>query len=136
MENEAPSHILTCPKCGGVDTRRSRHSGLSDAFHRALSQHAWRCRTCKHRFYAGAEPALVPEAPKEHSSHRSRRKSKHKSKKEGIRLSTRTRTRLIEAGLFFAMLIVFYLFLRYITQEQGILGGGDASVAGAHLLKG
>jgi hypothetical protein len=45
------------------------------------------------------------------------KKSDHKHKGHH-RLTTRTKTRMTEAVLFLSMLLVFYLFLRYIIQER------------------
>ncbi len=108
---------MNCPKCGENNTRLSRRSTWRDLLHKVASQRAWRCRNCKERFYArgGAEvPAVEAAAPKQ----RTHSKSKQKRKTGQPRLSKRTQTRLVEAGLFVGMLVVFYFFLRYLTQER------------------
>ena len=41
-----------CPSCGGKDTRRSLHGGMLDAFMQMFRKRAFRCRSCRRRFYS------------------------------------------------------------------------------------
>jgi hypothetical protein len=99
--------IVVCPACGGEDTRSAAHR-WTDLSHRLMGQVARRCRTCRNRFYVPAEP---PGDKKSGAA----RKHKHGARR---RLTTRERTWLIQIALFLGMLLIFYVFLRYITQEH------------------
>jgi hypothetical protein len=112
MIGETGINLIKCPKCGGEDTRRSRRDGWGDFLHRFLAHKAYRCRTCRARFFVQDGVVLTSK-----SEERRSKKSEHKHKGQH-RLTMRTKTRLTEAILFFSMLVVFYLFLKYIIQER------------------
>ena len=100
---------MTCPTCASTEVRRSRRFRWGDLFLRIRGRHAYRCRSCRTRFHGkeGAAPA-----------HRSRSGGfRRKLRHGGERISKRLRRRLVEVAIFLLMLVVFYLFLRYLTRE-------------------
>ena len=77
-------------------------------------ERAWRCQACGTRFYARAgssNPVKRPAAA---------------TKK--FRLSKKQRRLAIQIGLGLGLLLVFYLFLHYITQERTSGGEGEMHV--------
>ncbi len=89
--------------------------------YRAGGRQARRCRDCGARFYAGAgqDPAATPAKPKQQP----RRKSR-------FRLSSKDRKLAIQVALFLGLLLIFLVFLRFITQERG--GGGEGRLTPRH----
>jgi len=53
----ATERLLSCPKCGSSDVRRSHHQGTLSAVLRTLGRWPFRCRSCRSRFYRAAPPA-------------------------------------------------------------------------------
>ncbi len=99
---------MICPTCNSTEVRRSRRFHWGDSFSWMRGRHAYRCRNCQTRFYGreGASPA--------------RRKSgsfRRKLWRKGGGIPKTLRRRLIEVGIFLLLLVVFYLFLRYLTRE-------------------
>jgi hypothetical protein len=102
--------VSICPKCGGNDVRLSSHAKWRDRFHAPLGQRALRCRTCGVRFYASPDPAhVIKTAAPKHI------KRSHKS--EGKRGRKRFRRWVVEAIIFVVLLLLFWLFLKYLTKE-------------------
>ncbi len=101
---------LRCPQCSAVDTRPSTRTSMVDRYHSALGEEPWRCRTCRHRFYGKIGASGTAATGK-------KRKRKREEKRPGARLSTRSRKRLIHAALFVTIVVIFYVFLRFITRE-------------------
>jgi len=97
---------MKCPKCGSASVRESRRGKWNDPVHRAVGQTAYRCRDCRARFYF-AEP---PESRSSKNSSRRRRRAAHAHR--GIQ------RRFLEVALFVIALVLFLVFLRYITREQ------------------
>ena len=104
-------------------------------WHRLRGERAYRCRTCRKRFYVSdlvGEPRPVePKREHKHKHHRGRdRRSSSLPKLRHLRASTRRR--LVEAAVFLVMLVVFYVFLRYIVQERPA-GEPSAALAGPSI---
>jgi hypothetical protein len=113
---------MKCPDCRSADTRRSRRFKWADLFHWLQWQTAWRCRKCHTRFYSRVSQSKAP--PNERS-----KPHKHHSHRSGNLLSRIPIRRRMEAGVFVVMLILFYLFLRFITSERAPAGEGDNRIA-------
>src|SRR5690348_8780233 len=102
---------MQCPKCGSAEVRPSHHARWTDVLHSPLGQHAFRCRKCRYRFYA-PEMAASPDSPVH--KHKSRRKSRDRDFRRGMR---RIRPWMWEVAIFALMLLIFFIFLRYLTRE-------------------
>jgi transcriptional regulator NrdR family protein len=96
---------MTCPKCGSQNLRHSRSGKWLDMFHRAARHEPFRCRDCRHRFYAVESSELAQKS------------TKHSHGPKPL-ISKRARRRLVEAVIFAAMLLLFLVFLRYLTREK------------------
>jgi hypothetical protein len=103
--------VTTCPKCGGHDVRLSSHVNWITRLRWPLGQRAFRCRTCRVRFYASPDPSLTADTGA--ASH-----TRRPSRPKGKRGHKRRRRWIVEALIFAAMLLLFWLFLRYLTREQ------------------
>ena len=101
---------MICPECSSPDVRESRSSRMVDVFQRARGRIAYRCRRCRHRFYAS--PGSDNEISK--GAHRVSRHSKRT-------ISSRGRRRLVRKIILFSVFaiafLIFWLFLRYLTKE-------------------
>jgi len=102
---------MTCPKCGSNNLRQSRSGNWLDIFHRAARQDPFRCRDCRHRFYASNSGETADSSTTD-------AKSSKRSHRPKPWIGKRTRRRLVEAAIFVAMLLLFLVFLRYLTQER------------------
>ena len=103
---------MTCPQCTSSDIRRSRDSSWKDILRSLGGQKAFRCRKCRHRFFArpsahpaGNDPARpgrkVPLDP-------ITRKRKLRRLFRGI----------IAVSVLVVMFSLFGLFLRYIAADH------------------
>ncbi len=120
---------MKCPKCGGTELRSSRHARWSDAFHTSFGRRAYRCRSCRARFHAAESPespTAGPELKKNGTSLKHRHKGKLVSKRAG--------RHLIEAAVVVLMLIVFLVFLRYLTREQSPASEPESGYTAGSLL--
>jgi hypothetical protein len=103
---------MTCPQCTSSDIRRSSNSSWKDVLPRLRGRHAFRCRKCRHRFFA------VPSAPPA-AGNPDRRGSKIKldllSKQWKKRRLFR---RVITFAVVVAMFSLFGLFLHYIAEDH------------------
>ncbi len=96
--------MMNCPKCGGSEVRPSSRVKWIDRLRR---KRALRCRTCRARFYAAGPQTEARAARHPGRSH------EHGAKRGG----KRRRRWIIEAVIFAVLLILFLLFLRYLTRE-------------------
>jgi hypothetical protein len=101
---------MNCPSCGNSDVRRSRSLSRRDGFQRVLGRQAYRCRTCRQRFYCSAF-----EEP--------RRSLGIFQKKRGVRVvdfrrRKRMMRRVVTVVVFVVMFSLFGLFLRHISQDH------------------
>jgi hypothetical protein len=91
---------MNCPKCGRSEVRPSSRVQWIDRFRR---KRALRCRTCRARFYGDGPRA-------------SRRLGR--SNKPEVRRGNKRRWRWMRDALIFtALLILFLLFMRFLTRE-------------------
>ena len=102
---------MSCPKCGCKEVRRSRRHKWVDTFHAVRQRKAYRCQECRARFYAkesGHASETRASIQKKHQTHT------HRPSQLG---GKRLRRRLAELVIFGVMLVLFLLFLRYLTRE-------------------
>ena len=102
---------MTCPACGSSEIRVSHYACWRDYFERMCGQEAYRCRSCRVRFYA-SKSALSSEA---HSA--SLKSSRRKDPRLRASAKKRFIRRLIMAVIFGTAFIIFWYFLRYLTAE-------------------
>jgi ribosomal protein L37AE/L43A len=107
---------LLCPQCGSPEVRRSHHHKWFDRFYSPLHRQPYRCRKCRHRFY-GAGSAAASDAV-----------SKRSHKRESKRGMRRLRHWMLEAAIFAVLLLLFFVFLKYLTREP------PASPEGSSLI--
>jgi hypothetical protein len=101
---------MTCPECGSSEIRRSRSGKLKDVFQRVRGREPFRCSKCRVRFFAMVSPEL---AFKETAHSQPGRRSLWNS-----RIKKRLAKRMIVISIFAAALVIFLIFLRYVTTEQ------------------
>lgn len=89
---------MTCPQCKGTDVRTSQRGLWWDQVLSCFGQVAYRCRACRARFHS-----------REDTNHT----GKHAHRRR-IKFDSRLK---MQALLFGVMLIMFLLFLRYLTRE-------------------
>jgi hypothetical protein len=116
---------MTCPKCGSSDTRTSKSPRWIDVLQRVLGRKAFRCRTCRKRFFAlPSSPLTLKPAEKPSRGHQSRRI-----------LTTRARNRLKRtitlAAIFALAFVLFLIFLRFIMADKDHNYSSES--VGAHL---
>ncbi len=88
-----------------------------DRFFSPLHREPYRCRKCRCRFY-GSAAAAVPDAA-----------SKRSHKRENKRGKRRLRHWMVEAAIFTVLLLLFIVFLKYLTREP------PASPEGSRLIE-
>jgi len=97
---------MICPNCGNAKIRLSEHRHWNDVFQRIMGRLPYRCRECRHRFYASA--SIMPSAGPQDRARRARRSPAH--------VNTRRRKHLRRwfraAAIFIATFILFWLHLR------------------------
>ena len=118
---------MTCPECGSPDIRASRHARKGDILQRIRGKKAFRCRNCQKRFFVSL---FSPSRSKQLlPSSRSRRSRSYLS------LATRRRLAhwLVVIATFAVALVLFLLFLRYLTAEK-IHPRNSVSVRARHAV--
>jgi predicted RNA-binding Zn-ribbon protein involved in translation (DUF1610 family) len=55
IEDDSALTVLSCPKCGSSNVRRSKSEGMLAAVLRIFGRWPFRCRSCRSRFYRAAE---------------------------------------------------------------------------------
>ena len=100
---------MICPKCNSAEVRHSQRASWADTLQSWFGRRAYRCRSCRLRFHALQDGEPAPAKPHKHSSRRGKRSG---------------RQRTVQILIFAVMLIMFLIFLRYLTREPSI-GGGD-----------
>lgn len=105
---------MTCPKCKTDRAHRSHRRGLIEHLVCLLPIRVYRCHGCQHRFlrfrYAVEEPEPAP-APAEREVRATRAALKWKTKRR-------------EFLLYGVGLLLFLVFLYYITRERGAPSDG------------
>jgi hypothetical protein len=100
---------LICPKCSNDKAHRSHRRGFAEQLAGVIGFRAYRCHGCEHRFvrfrYA-SEPSPGEVAPSEREVRVTRSALRWKSKRREI--------------LLYAFgLLLFLVFLYFITRERG-----------------
>jgi len=112
---------MTCPECGSSEIRVSRSTQWSDVFHRVLGREAFRCRKCRHRFFASDSPESNPErAVQSKQTH-------GPTKLMSTRAKNRLVRRVIVILIFAVAFVIFWYFLRYLTREPSPPGDSGAT---------
>ena len=101
---------MKCPKCSSTELRKSRHGSWADAMHKLMGRHAYRCRSCRARFHSAESLEASTPASRDSGTPRHQHKNRH--------LGKTLRRRLLEVAVFVVMLVIFLVFLRYLTREQ------------------
>jgi len=102
---------MKCPGCGSTSLRASRQREWNDAIPALLGRRAYRCRSCRTRFHAAAPPEDAAPPGSAESPLPSRRRRRW-------RIPRRLRRRLLEVAVFALLLVIFLMFLRYLTRER------------------
>jgi uncharacterized membrane protein YvbJ len=103
---------MTCPECGSTDVRTSTKSNWRDAIHQPFGQEAFRCRRCRHRFYASASAETIAAV----QAHQSTRKH-HQNNLMSARARKRLVRRAVVITIFLLAFLIFWFFLQYLTKE-------------------
>lgn len=103
---------MICPVCGNAKIRLSEHSHWNDVFQRMMGLLPYRCRECRHRFYASA--SIMPSAGPQDRDRRARHRPVHISPRRRMHL----RRWFLVAAIFTATFILFWLLLRYISADD------------------
>jgi len=103
---------MICPACGSSEIRTSRHTRWSDFFQRVRGREAFRCRTCRLRFFASQSTKSGPEQVVQSKHiHRPQKLMSTRSKKRFVR-------RLVVILIFAVAFVIFLFFLRYLITER------------------
>jgi transcriptional regulator NrdR family protein len=109
---------MTCPDCGSSEIRLSRSRRFQDAFQRLRGREPFRCSKCRVRFFAIESPELaLGKAAHSNPDRRSLWNS---------RIKKRLAKRMIVVSIFAVALVIFLIFLRYVTSEQSSSGDSGA----------
>ncbi len=100
---------MTCPKCASAEIRPSKHAHWGDIFKRALGLEPFRCRACGHRFFSSLVFEVAPQSP------RATKSSKRPRKLIRTRTKKRLGRQLVMISIFGVALVIFWIFLRYMT---------------------
>jgi hypothetical protein len=109
---------MTCPKCSSQNIRISRHSHWNDVFYRIQGEQPYRCRSCRHRFYASL--SALPASRQ--SGHHTIPIMSAWRRKHILR-------RVIILAIFATCFYIFWLYLRYITTDRVPSNGSGATPA-------
>jgi hypothetical protein len=102
---------MTCPACGSSEIRTSRHARWSDIFQRVRGREAFRCRSCRIRFFASqSSESVLKQAIQSKHTHHPKKLMTSRAKKRLVK-------RLIVISIFAVALVLFLIFLRYLTKE-------------------
>lgn len=103
---------MTCPQCASSDIRRSSTSGWKDVLPNLRGRQAFRCRKCRHRFFAPPSAQLAAGDQGRLQRKIARSKLSKQSKKRRLFRG------VITAAVIVAMFSLFGLFLHYITVDH------------------
>jgi transposase-like protein len=122
--DEVVAYSAACPVCQSSDVRPSQRAGQYEFLRRWRNQQRYRCRTCRQSFYVALTAA---ERAKLRDSANNRRKRARGGRRF---VQSRAWRRVIEAVLFVAMLLIFYLAFNALVANDGSgLFGHQASEA-------
>ena len=102
---------MTCPQCTSSDIRRSSNPSWKDVLPSLLGQQPYRCRKCRHRFFARPSTQLAANGRKNQAD--------PISKKRKMRRLFRT---VLAFAVVVLMFSLFGFFLRYITADHAPKG--------------
>jgi transposase-like protein len=118
--NAVPSTMLSavagstaCPACHSSDIRPSQKAGRFESFHAWRNQQRYRCRECRHSFYAGLS---ANERAKIRASETIRKK---RARGWSGFVQSGVQRRVIETLLFIGMLMVFYAVFNSLVSKDG-----------------
>ena len=103
---------MTCPECGSTEIRSSKSFHLRDVLQRVRGREGFRCRKCRHRFFAAYSGESGPAAAAPSKS------SVRHPQLMSMRARKRLVRRLVEFTIFAVAFLIFWYFLRYITTEK------------------
>ncbi len=103
---------MNCPQCSSVDIRSSRRSHWMDSIQRLLGRQAFRCRKCRHRFFA-----LPTSLPAENRPGHPPRKHQH-TPLSAVRKKRRLFRRMIAFAVVVVMVSLFWAFLSYVSVDH------------------
>lgn len=103
---------MTCPQCSSSSIRPSSHSSWKDILPRLRGREAFRCRKCRHRFFALPSTQIPVNNPDQPS-----RKIKH-DKLSKQRQRRRLFRRIVTVVVVVVTFSLFGLFLHYITADH------------------
>jgi hypothetical protein len=95
---------IQCQACGNSDVRASHQKTAADEAEARKGQIAYRCRSCRTRFYSDRLAAKLPE--KRHRSHRNGLLS----------ILTHRKREIINASIFLVVLGLFFVCLLYLMN--------------------
>lgn len=97
---------MTCPSCGSPNVRVSKRNPTFAFIHQMQGLERFRCRECRNAFW--------DKPPKNDDEERIRRK---RQRAWGSFIQSRRRRGLIEITLFIAMLLIFFVTIRYLVNK-------------------
>ena len=103
---------MTCPQCSSSDVRRSRESSSKDVLQSLLGRQAFRCRKCRHRYFAFPSRQFAVKNP---DGTARKIQSDPIGKQRKMR---RVFRRIIQVAVIVVMLSLFGFFLHYITGDH------------------
>jgi hypothetical protein len=98
---------MKCPSCGSLDVRLSKRQPPFGFVYTLQGFERYRCRGCRHAYW---------EKPPKNDEERIRRK---RQRAWGSFIQSRNRRSLIELALFIAMLVIFFVTIRYLVTKTG-----------------
>ncbi len=103
---------MTCPQCTSSDIRRSHGSGWGGVLQNVRGRQAFRCRKCRHRFFALPSTQL---AGNDSGQPGSKIQPDPIGKRRKMRRLFR---RIISVAVLVVVFSLFGLFLRYISVDH------------------
>ena len=103
---------MTCPQCSSLDIRHSRDCCWLDVVQRLCGRKAFRCRSCRHRFFAlRLTPLAANATDRPGGKFQPDQLSTHMKKRRRFR-------RVIAFAVFAFMFSLFAFFLHYIAVDH------------------
>jgi hypothetical protein len=107
---------MTCPKCASANIRRSSTSIWKDVLPSLRGREPFRCRECRHRFFALRSADSSARGPDRSARNNHHRKFRNPRKKNRII------RRLFAFAVLVLMFSLFGVFLHYITTDHAPTG--------------
>jgi hypothetical protein len=115
--------MMICPHCSSTNIRHSESARWDDFLRRAGDRQAFRCRVCRHRFFASTTSETLARVSRQ--SARKRRRHQHIQTRKEKRLVRR----IITVAVFLLMFSVFGLLLHYLSVDHAGSGNQPDSTA-------